>query len=335
MGAVALRERDTCPPGTSIQGRCGRWCQGARGTGAQRRKNTALNIAHRNLQVNGINLHLVESGPADGELVILLHGFPEFWYGWRNQIDGLAEMGFHVVVPDQRGYNLSDKPAAVADYRVDHLAADVIGLMDAFGQEQACVAGHDWGAAVAWETALEQPGRVKKLAILNVPHPDVMRRFLTTSPRQFFMSWYIFFFQIPWLPEWVLGKHGCANLIRMLRSSGRSGTFNKEDLQNYVNAWQQPGALTAMVNWYRAAFQMGGLTPLSKGIPRSRQVFPPTLIIWGKQDIALSSAMAESSLKFCAQGRLVFYEDASHWVQHDKARAVTRDLVSFFMGTFP
>jgi epoxide hydrolase 4 len=294
-----------------------------------------MDLDHLILRINGLNLHLVESGPADGELVILLHGFPEFWYGWRHQIEGLAEMGFHVVAPDQRGYNLSDKPGGIADYRVDRLAADVFGVMDAFGRDQACVAGHDWGAAVAWETALEQPGRVKKLAILNVPHPDVMQRFLKSNARQMLRSWYIFFFQLPWFPEWMLGRNGYATMQRMIRYPGKEAPFNEEDLQAYLQAWKQPGALTAMINWYCAAFRTVWHGPSRKGHGLVRRVQPPALIIWGKNDIALSSAMAEHSLQLCDNGRLVFYEDATHWVQHDRAKAVTRDLISFFMGTFP
>ena len=289
-----------------------------------------MKITHQNLKVNGINLHLVESGPAGGELVILLHGFPEFWYGWRWQITGLAEVGFHVVIPDQRGYALSDKPGSVSQYRVDCLAADVTGLIDAYGREQACIAGHDWGAAVAWETALVYPGRVKKLAILNVPHPDVMRRFLRTNLRQMLMSWYIFFFQIPGLPEWALRRQGYTSLLRLLSAIRGPATFSEGDLQAYVQAWDQPGALTAMINWYRAAFRSGMQVPFRSGVASARHILPPTLIIWGKKDVALSSAMAEPSLQLCDQGRLIFFEDATHWVQYDKASEVTHDLVSFF-----
>jgi len=128
----------------------------------------------RLVETNGVRLHIAEGGPADGPLVLLLHGFPEFWYGWRKQIPALMEAGFHVVAPDQRGYNLSDKPRGIDAYRVGVLAGDAFGLMDAFGHERASVVGHDWGAAVAWRMALQRPERVERLGIINVPHPLVL-----------------------------------------------------------------------------------------------------------------------------------------------------------------
>ncbi|HEX2979920.1 MAG TPA: alpha/beta hydrolase, partial [Anaerolineaceae bacterium] len=133
------------------------------------------------IQIRGastLRLHAEVAGPVDGPLVVLLHGFPEFWYGWRNQIAPLAQAGFHVVAPDQRGYNLSDKPAGIGAYHLDALAADVLSILDHFKREQAFVVGHDWGAAVAWHLAIHHPERVERLAILNVPHPGAMARAL-------------------------------------------------------------------------------------------------------------------------------------------------------------
>jgi epoxide hydrolase 4 len=273
---------------------------------------------------------VTQAGPADGKLVLLLHGFPDFWYGWRHQIAPLAQAGFHVVVPDQRGYNLSDKPNGVPAYQIGRLAKDVIGLLDALGVQEACIAGHDWGAAVAWETAMRYPERVKKLAILNVPHPDVMQRHLRGSWGQMRKSWYIFFFQIPWLPEAMLSGRGYGNLIQLLKRSGKAGTFDERDLPAYIQAWSQPGALTAMINWYRAVLR-GGVT--STGLVEkkgARRVKPPALILWGKRDVALSSEMVQPSLELCDQGRLVFFDQATHWVQLDEAGAVTHHLLEFF-----
>jgi pimeloyl-ACP methyl ester carboxylesterase len=273
---------------------------------------------------------VTQAGPADGKLVLLLHGFPDFWYGWRQQIAPLAQAGFHVVVPDQRGYNLSDKPNGVPAYQIGRLAKDVIGLLDALGVQEACIAGHDWGAAVAWETAMRYPERVKKLAILNVPHPDVMQRHLRGSWGQMRKSWYIFFFQIPWLPEAMLSGRGYGNLIQLLKRSGKAGTFDERDLPAYIQAWSQPGALTAMINWYRAVLR-GGVT--STGLVEkkgARRVKPPALILWGKRDVALSSEMVQPSLELCDQGRLVFFDQATHWVQLDEAGAVTHHLLEFF-----
>ncbi|MGI8748579.1 MAG: alpha/beta fold hydrolase, partial [Deinococcus sp.] len=161
------------------------------------------------LALDGVTLHLVEAGPADGPPVVLLHGFPEFWYGWRRQIGALAEAGYRVMVPDMRGYNLSDKPCGVAAYGMEALTGDLLALLDARGYERASVVGHDWGAAVAWSFALRHPERVARLVILNVPHPAVFARTLRRSRAQRARSWYMFFFQLPLLPELLLRAGRC------------------------------------------------------------------------------------------------------------------------------
>lgn len=278
---------------------------------------------HQMMTVNGIQLHIVQAGPPDGPLVILLHGFPEFWYGWKNQIDDLAERGFRVWAPDQRGYNRSDKPSGVAAYKLDNLAADVVGLIDASGHEQVFLAGHDWGAAVAWWVAIHYPQRLKKLVIANVPHPVVFTQYLRSSLKQLRKSWYFFFFQLPLLPEFVLARTG----PKLLQNSGLPGTFTEEDLQHYEAAWSQPGAYTGMLNWYRAIMRHRPHTPADS------RVHVPTLMIWGMQDVALDSAMAQPSIDLCDDGRLVLFEDATHWVQHDKAAEVSALMAEFLSET--
>lgn len=188
------------------------------------------------------------AGPKDGPVVLLLHGFPEFWYGWRAQIEPLAAAGFRVIVPDQRGYNLSSKPSGVASYALRELVSDVIAIADQLGRQNIFLAGHDWGAAVAWSAALLHPQRIAKLAVINVPHPSVMRRYMLTRPRQALRSWYIFFFQFPYLPEAIFSAfHFRVGISALLRSS-RPGTFLPDDLTQYRAAWSQSGALTAMIN---------------------------------------------------------------------------------------
>ena len=275
------------------------------------------------MYTNGINLHVVMAGPSDGPLVLLLHGFPEFWYGWRRQIPALAAAGYHVWAPDQRGYNRSDKPAGVAAYGIETLAKDVVGLIEASGREQVYLVGHDWGAAVAWWVAGRYPERVKKLAILNVPHPAVMQRTVREDAEQRKKSWYIFFFQLPWLPEKSLSDNGYTNAIRALKGSSRRGTFGDDDIAAYRQAWSQPGALTGMLNWYRAVARNQG-TGVSLG-----RIRVPTLMIWGANDIALSRSMAQPSIDLCDNGRLVFLEEASHWVQHEEPETVNRLLLEF------
>ena len=237
-------------------------------------------LEHHSIHTNGIVLHTVQAGPEDGAIVVLLHGFPEFWYGWQHQIPALVQVGYRVVIPDQRGYNLSDKPKGIAAYNLDQLAADVLGIIDTMGREKVFLVGHDWGAAVAWHVASKAPERLEKLAILNVPHPAVMIKFLSGSFQQMRKSWYIFFFQLPWLPEAMLrGKNW--RIGRRMLSGSRPDSFTREDHQRYLDAWSQPGAITAMINWYRAMIRSKPET-----LP-SLRIRVPTLVVWGKQDVAL------------------------------------------------
>jgi pimeloyl-ACP methyl ester carboxylesterase len=284
----------------------------------------STNLEHVFLPTNNIRLHVVQSGSRYGPLVILLHGFPEFWYGWRRQIQPLVEAGFRVWVPDQRGYNLSDKPKGISSYRFDELARDVIGLVDAAGVDRCYLAGHDWGAAVAWWVAMHYPERLNKLAILNVPHPAVMVRTLSHDIQQLRRSWYMFFFQIPFLPEAILRNNDCELLVRMLKGGSKPGSFTPDDINLYQQAWWRRNALTSMLNWYRAALQV------PPDFNRDTRIKTPTLILWGAQDIALGREMAQPSLDLCAEGKLVYFESSSHWVQHDSAESVNQHMVEFF-----
>jgi epoxide hydrolase 4 len=276
-------------------------------------------------QNRGVTLHAVASGPQQGPVVVLLHGFPEFWYGWHRQIEPLAAAGFRVIVPDQRGYNLSSKPSGVASYAIPELVSDVIAIADQLGQQKIFLAGHDWGAAVAWSAALLHPERISKLAIINVPHPSVMRRFLYRRVDQMRRSWYIFFFQIPWLPERIFSAFDFYMGRRTLLRSSRPGTFSPDDLAQYHAAWSQPGALTAMINWYRAAVRY-------RGKFADRTVRVPARILWGERDKFLLAEMARESLRFCTNAELFPFPDASHWLQHEEPEKVSQLLVEFFQS---
>jgi len=278
----------------------------------------------RTILTNGVRLHAVEAGPADGPLVLLLHGFPEFWYGWHRQIAPLAAAGFRVVVPDQRGYGLSDKPKGIRAYNLDDLALDVVGLIDALGRETAHVAAHDWGGAVGWWLAMKHAARLDKLAVVNIPHPTVMERALRRSGKQRKKSSYMFWFQLPWLPEYALRRNGHGLLARTLRRTSRPGTFSDEDLAVYRTAWARPGALTGMLNWYRAALRALPAKPASPRNPL------PTLMLWGTKDIVLGPELVAPSLELCDQGRAVLLEEATHWVLHEEPVAVSRLLVEHF-----
>ena len=290
-------------------------------------------LEHAFIQTNGVRLHVVlasvstGSTTARGEPVILLHGFPEYWGGWKQQIPALTQAGHRVIVPDQRGYGQSDAPRGVSAYALPELAKDIVGLMDALGYEKVCLAGHDWGAAVAWAVGIAYPERVRKLAILNVPHPAVMMDFLRKSPRQMLKSWYIAFFQIPGLADWLLARDDFALTARLLVGSGKKGTFNRAQLEEYKDAWRASGGLTGMINWYRA------LARFRPAMPTETRLKMPVLILWGKNDVALSAEMAAASLKFCQNGQLVYFENATHWVQHDEAEAVSTRLVAFFRNS--
>ena len=254
---------------------------------------------------------------------MLLHGFPEFWYGWRHQLGPLAAAGFNVVALDQRGYNTSDKPSHVRDYNLDLLAGDVAAAIAGLGVERAAVVGHDWGGVVAWWLAVTRPERVSRLAILNAPHPIVMRRALRTDPLQMLRSWYAFLMQIPRLTEWTARWWNWLSLARGLRTSSRPGTFTDDDIARYREAWEQPGAFRSMVNWYRAAMQSPPV------VPADVRVHVPTLILWGARDTFIRRKYADKCLALCDDGRLEVFETASHWIQHEEAARVNERLVEF------
>jgi epoxide hydrolase 4 len=280
-------------------------------------------LEHLTFHNGSIELHAVASGPTDGPVAILLHGFPEFWYSWHNQIEPLAYAGFRVIVPDQRGYNLSSKPRGAANYALSHLTSDVLAIADQLGAEKFFLAGHDWGAAVAWSVALLHSQRISKLAILNVPHPSVMRRYLVTNRRQLRRSWYMFFFQLPFLPEAAFTAFNYRLGVRSLVRSSRPNTFSSEDLAQYRAAWSQPHALSSMINWYRAAFRYRTKFPDST-------VHVPTRILWGERDAFLLSAMAHDSLRYCDSAELYTFANATHWLQHEEPARVSELLIDFF-----
>ena len=271
-------------------------------------------------------LHYVEAG--DGPLIVLLHGFPEFWFGWRQQIKPLAAEGFRVVAPDMRGYNLSSKPAGVGAYDTDKLAADIRDLIRERGAESALLVGHDWGGSVAWATAMNHPEVVDRLAILNAAHPRKLSQGLRT-PRQLRKSWYFFYFQPPGLPE----RHVRAKDWRFFRNflgDARPGAFTPQDIERYVQAWSQPGAATAMINYYRASVRKSP----KRAAAQLRPILAPTRVIWGQRDRYLGPELAEPGRDDVPNlDRVERLPNASHWVHHDEPERVTQLLVDFFAPT--
>jgi pimeloyl-ACP methyl ester carboxylesterase len=256
---------------------------------------------------------------------VLLHGFPEFWYAWRHQLPALADAGYRVVAPDLPGYNTSDKPPRVRDYRPSVLARDVADLIVALGAGSATVAGHDWGGALAWLLAMQYPERIQRLVVLNAPHPI---RFLKglTSPRQLRRSWYILAFQLPWLPERLIAARDFRALRRAFgRQPTRPGAFTAQDIDRYVAAAAQPGALRAAINYYRAAVRANPLAQAHS----LRRVDIPTLVIWGDQDRYLGPELAEPDPAWVPDVRVERIPQASHWVQADAPERVNQLMVEF------
>jgi pimeloyl-ACP methyl ester carboxylesterase len=279
-------------------------------------------IAHHYADLGDVRLHYVEAG--SGPLVVLLHGFPEFWYSWRYQIPALAAAGFRAVAPDMRGYNRSDKPRGVRGYAGDRLAGDVAKLIRACGAERAVVVGHDWGGAVAWLFAMAYPALLERLVIMNAPHPARFLRALRTW-RQVRKSWYMFFFQLPWLPESRFRARDFAAMRRTFRRDPvRPGAFSAEDIDRYVEAMAQPGALTAAINYYRAMFRQ--TRQVRSGFPR---IEAPVQVIWGERDRYLGAELAEPDRRLVPHVRVARLPDASHWVQVDQPDRVNALLIDF------
>ena len=285
-------------------------------------------VKHDYAQIGEVRLHYAECGSGD-DLVILLHGFPECWYSWRHQLPVLGER-FHVIAPDLRGFNLSDKPARVADYQINFLVDDVLGLIKYFGKERAMIVAHDWGAGVAWALAQRHPDAVVKLAALQVPMPAAWRANMTFA--QLCKSWYMFFFQLPKLPERWMKANDFRRVGEMYRTTvARAGAFSDEDIAVYKEALRQPGALTASLNYYRAnVFRSlkrgGGETPKDGG----GRIRVPTLFIYGEHDMAVLPSTVKDLGRFIdAPYREVRIPDSGHWVQNEAVREVNLALLQF------
>jgi pimeloyl-ACP methyl ester carboxylesterase len=285
---------------------------------------TSSSLEHHQITTNGVTLHVVQAGSKDGPVAILLHGFPECWLAWAKQIDNLVTAGFRVWIPDQRGYNTSDKPQDIQSYDMDVLIADICGLIDATGKERVVLCGHDWGGAVAWQLANKHPEKLSHLVIVNAPHPDILRRQLKSSLAQLMKTWYMLFFRLPKLPEYVLRRNNFRALAGSLRGSSRHGCFSKTEIENYRQAWRQPGALTAMLNWYRALFQ----TKPSAARPN---ITAPTLLIWGAKDHYFRRELASICIEVCDKGTLKWIEEAGHWVLHEEPEKVGALLQEFLV----
>ena len=283
-----------------------------------------LQASHRFVEANGIRFHCVEKGR--GPLVLLLHGFPEMWWSWRYQIDPIAEAGFRAVAPDLRGYNESDK---AGPYDIDTLASDVHALIAALGESRAAVVGHDWGGAVAWHFAATRPESCERLAILNCPHPVQFRRALSSRGTQLKRSSYILFFQLPWLPEYLLTRRDAELIVRIFLAHAKDRShFGPDEIRPFRDSVQKHGAAKAMLGYYRA---------LVKTALRDRARFArypiiqaPALLIWAKDDRALSyEDLVPGTERWAPRLELRTLERCGHFVQSEQPEPVNHWLSSF------
>ncbi|HSB09498.1 MAG TPA: alpha/beta hydrolase [Blastocatellia bacterium] len=292
-------------------------------------------LKHEYADVNGVRLHYVTAGK--GKLIMFVHGFPEFWYEWKNQ---LAEFGreYQAVAPDMRGYNLSSKPADVDQYQVKYMVEDLRALAEKLGHKKFILVAHDWGGAIAWAFAIAHPDYLEKLVIINAPHPGVFQRELRDNPAQQKASAYMLMFRSP-QAEQTLSANNYAFLVQVVLGEGlKNGVFTEEDKQAYIEAWSQPGALTGGLNYYRAARvgppagesdKSGG--SFATGLP-SLDVKVPTLVVWGEKDIALLTGNLEGLDKYVSNLTIKRIPDGTHWVIHEKPALVNGYIRDFIKG---
>lgn len=283
-------------------------------------------IKHDFAQIGGVRLHYATAGSGE-KLVLLLHGFPECWYSWRHQILALSDQ-YTVVAPDMRGYNLSDKPPRVEDYGIENLVDDVTGLIRHFGREKAAVIGHDWGAGVAWTVGRYHPEYVWKLGALQVPPLPVWKKNLTL--KQFCASWYMFFFQLPYLPEWLIQRNNFAMLQEALKNTTAvKGIITDTDIAVYKKAMSEPGALTAALNYYRANFWKQ-FSSKENPPQATKKITVPTLFIYGEKDTAVMPSTVEGVKDFVdAPYTEVRIPHSAHWVQQEAKMEVTAAIRKF------
>jgi epoxide hydrolase 4 len=279
---------------------------------------------HHFVETNNIRLHCVVQG--EGDLVILLHGFPEFWYSWRHQIPALSRH-FKVVVPDLRGYNDSDKPDS--GYDLDTLSADIQGLISNLGYVKAHIVGHDWGGAIAWHFAQKFPGLLDRLAVLNAPPPQRFMQELVGNLDQLRRSWYMLAFQIPALPEWLIRQNLRGILKTLFQGQAvRKGAFTTKDTEIYQAALEKPGALSAVLNYYRQL--LSPQTWVSNWGRSPAPVTVPTLVLWGEEDCFFSQKLVEGIDRLVtAPLQLKFLPHCGHWIQQEAPQTVNRELLTF------
>ncbi len=277
------------------------------------------------VSANGLTFEVDKCGSGD-KLAICLHGFPEHSFSWRYQLPLLASLGYEAWAPNLRGYGKSTRPPRVEDYKLDNLMADVGALIDAAGKQEVVLIAHDWGAVIAWQFAIEKIRPLTQLIICNVPHPGPMTRLIKDSWEQKKKSWYVFFFQLPKIPELMLGRKNAQPVADAIYNSAvDKSRFSKEELEVYRRNADQPGALTAMVNYYRALLRFRKATPPEE-IPK---IEVPTLVLWGEDDVALTKESTYGTEEFVTDFRIRYLPRVSHWVQQEAPEACNAMIKAF------
>lgn len=279
-----------------------------------------IELDSRMVDVGEIELHVVFAGPEDGEPVILIHGFPEFWYMWRHHIAALANAGYRVAAPDMRGYNRSDKPAGRSAYDFKDYAGDITGLMDSQGWPSANIVGHDIGARVSWQLVFDNPKRLKRAVIFSVGHPLAF----ATSAAKSDVAWYRTFFRLPVLPELLSRTVGFSMTADSMKNSSRSGTFNAAELDVYKAAWGREHAFDTMLGAYRNDGED------IANIPENGGTQMPVLFIYGAQDKFIPIDVAERTKTYLGDNNVKIYPDLSHWILAEEPEKTSAEIVSFF-----
>ena len=284
-------------------------------------------LSYRIIRANGVDFRVAVAGTG-GRLALCLHGFPEVAYSWRYQIPLLAQLGYRVWAPDLRGYGGSSKPQGIAAYALDTLEADVSALIEVSGAHEVVLIGHDWGAAIAWNYAIFGAHELAGLVVMNVPHPALFAKGLRTL-RQLRRSWYLYFFQLPWLPEYLLSRSRCAPIGHLfLKMAVDKTRFPNEVLQVYRDNASQPGALTAMINYYRALVR----APARKREWRRPRIEIPTLMLWGEVDLTLGKELTYGTERYVRDLTLRYLPNVSHWLQQEAPQAVNAMLQAWLEG---
>jgi len=274
-----------------------------------------MSIIEQRIKLPNITLNVAIAGRLDAKPILLLHGYPDAWFGWEKVMLELVKDGFRVIAPDQRGYNLSDKPEGVKPYHTENMAQDAIDLMRNFGYETFDLAGHDYGAYVAWNTALKYPEKVNRLLIMGGLHPTVVQNIKDLGWRQWVKSWYLLFFKLKKFPEWLMTKDNFKYL-----HLNHSKSLNSQERERYTSAWSQPNTVESIINWYRV--------PLMKIENPILQM--PVLILWGEKDLYLTIKSAEACLEYCPKGELKIIDEASHWLMLEETGRVVQEMTTFF-----